>query len=116
MNKNIKNFIITIVLAIVLSLFFPWYSIMIAGLFSAMITPLKKAAVFFVPFLAILVYWSVHAYLLSSANDFTLARKIAELLTIGNSTYLLIFLTGVIGGLAAGISAILGKQLIAGFK
>ncbi len=113
MSKNITNFIVTIVLAYILSLFLPWWSIMIAGTLSAMLVPLKKAAVFFIPFLAILVFWAIYTYILSSANDFTLAKKISELLMIGGNPYLLILVTGIIGGLAAGLSAILGKQLIA---
>jgi len=112
MSKNLKNFIATIVLASILSLFFPWWSVMIASLFSAMLVPLKRAAVFFIPFLAILLFWAIYSYILSSANDFTLAKKISELLMLGGNPYLLILVTGIIGGLAAGISAILGKQLI----
>jgi hypothetical protein len=110
MSKNVKNFIATIVFAFVLSLFLPWWSIMIASLFSAMLVPLKRAAVFFVPFLAILLFWAGYTYVLSSANDFTLAKKISELLMLGGNPYLLILVTGVIGGLAGGMSAVLGKQ------
>ena len=116
MSKKIKNFIATIVLAFVLSLFLPWWSIMIAGILSAMLVPLKKAAVFFIPFLAIFLFWTVNAYLLSNTNDFTLAEKISELLMLGGNPYLLILVTGIIGGLATGISAILGKQMITVLK
>lgn len=112
MSKNVKNFIATLVLAFILSLFLPWWSIMIAALFSAMLVPLKRAAVFFIPFMAILLFWSGYTYVLSSANDFTLAKKISVLLMLGGNPYLLILVTGIIGGLAAGVSAILGKQLI----
>jgi hypothetical protein len=110
MNKNIKNFVFTIILAYVLSLYLPWWSVMMAALISSFLIPLKKGAVFFVPFMAIALLWIVQSYLLSSANDFILAKKIATLLMLkGNSTLLLI-ITGVIGGLAAGISGIFGKQ------
>ena len=111
MTKNITNFIVTILLSALLSLVLPWWSVMIAALLSSLLIPLKKAAVFFIPFLAVLLFWGVYCYLLSSANDFTLAKKISQLLKIGSNPYALIFMTGVIGGLAAGMSAILGKQL-----
>ena len=111
MSKKITNFILTIVLAYVLSLFLPWWSVMVSALLSSLFIPLKKAAVFFVPFFAVLIFWAVYSYILSSANDFTLAKKISELLMLGGNPYLLILVTGIIGGLAAGISAILGKQL-----
>lgn len=111
MSKNIINFIATIILAILLSIFLPWWSVMTAALTTALFVPLKKAAVFFVPFLAILLFWIVYSYLLSSGNDFTLAKRIAILLPLGGDPYVLMLVTGVVGGLAAGIAAIFGKQL-----
>ena len=111
MNKNIINFIATLILALILSLFLPWWSIMTAALATALFIPLKKAAVFFVPFLAILLFWAVYSFMLSSGNDFTLAKRVAVLLSLGANPYALMLVTGIIGGLAAGIAAILGKQL-----
>lgn len=111
MTKNILNFITTIVLALILSLFLPWWSVMTAALATALFIPLKKAAVFVVPFLAILLFWAVYSFIISSSNDFTLAKRIATLLSLGGNPYVLILVTGIVGGLAAGITAIFGKQL-----
>ncbi|MGV6830533.1 MAG: hypothetical protein ACWA5P_03095 [bacterium] len=113
MNKNNINFIVTIALAAILALFLPWWSVMLAAFVSALFIPLKKAAVFFVPFIAILLYWAAYSFMLSNANDFTLAGKISELLELGGNPYVLILMTGVVGGLAAGIAAIFGKQVSA---
>lgn len=111
MSKNIINFIVTIVLAYVLSLFLPWWSVMVAAFATALFIPLKRVAVFFIPFLAIMIFWFVMSYVLSSGNDFTLAKRIAVLLPLGGNPYVLMLVTGIIGGLAAGITAIFGKQL-----
>lgn len=111
MKNNSINFIITIVLAIILSQFLPWWSVMVASFISALLLPLKKTLVFFIPFLAIALFWMVYSWSLSSTNDFILAKKIGVLLTIGDNAYLLILVTGIIGGLAAGVSALFGKQL-----
>lgn len=111
MNKNIINFIVTLLLAYGLSFVLPWWSIMAAASTTALFIPLKKAAVFFIPFLAILILWFTYSFILSNANDFTLAKRIAILLPLGGSSYILMLLTGAIGGLAAGISAVFGKQL-----
>lgn len=100
----------TLLLAFILSQFLPWWSIMVAGFVSALFFSLKKSAVFFVPFLAILLFWSVYAFMISNSNDFTLAKKIAILLPLGGNPYLLIIVTGIIGGIAAGVAALLGKQ------
>ncbi|RED43060.1 hypothetical protein DFQ10_107249 [Winogradskyella eximia] len=111
MNKTIINFIATIVLAYILSLFLPWWSVMTAALATALFIPLKKSAVFFVPFFAIVLFWAVYSYLMSSGNDFTLAKRIAVLLPLGGNPYVLMLVTGIVGGLAAGIAAIFGKQI-----
>jgi hypothetical protein len=66
--------------------------------------------VFFVPFLAIVIFWMVYAFWISNANDFTLSKKIAILLPLQGNPYLLILTTGIVGGLAAGIAAVFGKQ------
>jgi len=112
MNKNILNLITTLILAVILSLFLPWWSVMLASLLSSLFFTLKKVAVFLVPFLAILLFWSVYSFILSSPNDYILASKIATLLQIGGNPYLLIILTGSIGGLAGGIAGTLGKQIV----
>lgn len=111
MTKTITNFIATLILALLLSLFLPWWSVMTAALATALFIPLKKFAVFFVPFLAIFLFWLVYSFILSNSNDFTLAKRIAVLLSIGKNPYLLMLVTGIVGGLAAGIAAVFGKQL-----
>jgi hypothetical protein len=116
MNKNIINFIATIVLALILSFFLPWWSVMTAALVTSLFIPLKKAAVFFAPFFAILLFWVTYSFVLSSGNDYTLAKKIALLLPLGGNPYLLMLVTGIMGGLAAGIMAVFGKQLQDTFK
>jgi len=116
MNKNIKNFIFTIILAYVFSLYLPWWSIMLAAFISGFLIPLKKRAIFFIPFIAVAILWIVQSYILSSANDFILAEKIATLLKLKGNSTLLLLATGVVGGLAAGISGIFSKQCSTFFK
>jgi hypothetical protein len=111
MNRNSINFLSTFLLALSFSFFLPWWSVMVAAIITAAVVPLKKAAVFFVPFFAILVFWIGYSFVLGNANDFVLAKKIANLLPLGGNHYALLLVTGVIGGLAAGIAAIFGKQL-----
>jgi len=110
MRKNILNFIITIVLGAVLSELLPWWSVMVAGFLSGLFVPLKKLAIFLIPFLAITLFWVVYAYSLGSSNDFILAKKIAVLFPLEGNVNLLLLITGIVGGIAAGVSAILGNQ------
>ena len=110
MKQNIINFIATIIFALLLSQFLPWWSVMLAAFITALMFSLKNSAVFFMPFLAVASLWMVQAFMLSSANDFILAKKIAILLPLDGNPYVLILVSGIIGGLAAGIAAIFGKQ------
>ena len=116
MRATTTNFIITLILAIILSLFLPWWSVMIAALTTAIFIPIKRSAVFFVPFLAILLFWTMYSFILSSSNDYTLAKRIAILLPLGGNPFALMLVTGIVGGFAAGATAIFGNQLRLVFK
>lgn len=108
--KKLSNFILTIILGVILSLFLPWWAVMLAAFLSGAIVRLRNVAAFFVPFGAIALLWIVNAWMLSSANDYTLASKIAVLLPLEGNVVLLILVTGIIGGLAAGIAGLFGNQ------
>lgn len=110
MNKSVINFIATLIVAIILSQFLPWWSVMVASFVTALFFSLKRAAVFLIPFLAIFLFWAAYAFWLGNANDFILSKKIAILLPLGGNAILLILVTGMIGGLAAGVAALFGKQ------
>lgn len=110
MNNNIFNFIVTLVLALVFSVFLPWWSVMLAAFVSTILFSLNGSKVFFIPFIAVFLFWTGYAFALSNNNNFTLAKKIAILLPLDGNPYLLILVTGVVGGFAAGIAGIFGKQ------
>ncbi|MEL0455210.1 hypothetical protein WJN01_03135 [Flavobacteriaceae bacterium SZ-1-7] len=118
MKRKSINFILTILIAILLGLFLPWWSVMVAVFITSCSISLKKSAVFFIPFMAIALLWSVHALYLSNANGFILAKKVAVLLPLQGNQFLLILLTGILGGIAAGVTGIFGKQcsLLFGFS
>ena len=111
MTKIYINFIATLLLAALLTMVLPWWSVMLAAFTTSIIFRLKKGAVFFIPFFAVALYWGIYAYVLSVENDFILAKKIAELFPLGGNPYLLIIITAFIGGFAAGAAALLGSQV-----
>ena len=116
MTKKGIHFTVTIVIALVLSQFLPWWSVMITAFITAILFPLKRSFVFFIPFFAIASLWILQAYWLSSTNDFILANKIAILLPLQGNIYLLLLITGIVGGISAGIAAIFGKQCYLVFR
>ncbi len=111
MNTKIINFVVTLFLSIGLSFILPWWGIMAAAIITGFMIPLKKASVFIVPFLAVFLFWSVYSFWLSNGNDFILAKKIAILLPLNGNAFLLILVTALVGGIAAGIAGVFGKQL-----
>lgn len=114
--KKTSNFILTIALAALFSVFLPWWSVMLAAFLSGAIVRLRNVSAFFVPFLAIALFWIVYAWVLSSANDFILAQRIAELLPLRGNVYMLLLVTGIVGGLSAGTAAVFGNQIRAAFS
>ena len=111
MNTKTINFVVTLFLSIGLSFILPWWGIMAAAIITGFMIPLKKASVFIVPFLAVFLFWSVYSFWLSNGNDFILAKKIAILLPLNGNAFLLILVTALVGGIAAGIAGVFGKQL-----
>ena len=111
MIKAISNFIVTIILSLLLSLILPWWAVMVAAFITGMFLNLKGIWVFLIPFLAIMSLWMAQSFWLANQNNFILANKIAVLLPLGGSSLLLILVTGVIGGIAAGVAGVLGKQI-----
>jgi hypothetical protein len=112
MMKNSIHLIATIAIAYLFTFFsMDWWSVMLAAALTGLIIPLKGFKVFAIPFLSILIFWSVYAFVLSNGNDFRLSKQIGVLLGIGEQPYLVILITGIIGGLAAGVAGIFGKQL-----
>ena len=111
MKTTLTNFILTMVLVVILSMFLPWWHIMVASMITSYLIPLQKIKVFLIPFLAVFIIWMLHTFWLSYSNDFILANKIAVLLPLNGNPYLLVLVTAIIGGLAAGISGVFGNQL-----
>jgi hypothetical protein len=110
MNTKTINFAVTLLFSIGLSFLLPWWGIMVVAAITGFIIPLKKLPVFGMPFLAVFLYWFVYAYWLSNGNDFILAKKIAVLLPLNGNQYLLILVTALVGGIAAGIAGVFGRQ------
>ena len=108
--KNLIKIFVTIVIAFILGLFLPWWSVMLAGFIMGAIVGLKNASSFFIPFLAVFLLWIVNAWTLAQPNDFTLTKKIAILLPLEGNTLLLFLATGLVGGIAAGIAGVFGNQ------
>lgn len=111
-----KNFFfalfLTALLAGVLQLLLPWWSIAIAGFAGGYMIKQNSFFTFFSGFFAVFILWVLYAYMLSAANDHLLVKKIAELMKAltKQNTAMLYMITGTVGGLLSGTAAISGNQ------
>lgn len=111
MNKFIVSAIATVVLAFSMGLILPWWSVAIAGAIPAFLIPQKRYLCFLSAFTATFLFWAGFAGYISIQNEHILAHKISMLVIKKDDPFLLILMTGLIGGFVSGISAITGRSL-----
>lgn len=99
-----------LILAFLLNLFLPWWSIAIPGLIFGYLFNEKAGASFGWGFLGLFILWGGQAIYIHFANDAILSTRIAEMLQVG-SPWLVILVTGVLGGLVSGLATLTGTLL-----
>lgn len=95
------------ILAFVLELMLPWWSIALAGFVGGM--AFNSRANFLAGFLGIGILWLVYALLMDATSAAPLADRISKVLLINKA--LLILVTTLIGGLVGGFAAMAGSAL-----
>lgn len=88
-----------------------WWFFAIVALLVALLVHQKAGKAFFAGFLALFILWFVLTFWIDSANNSVLSVKIASLLPLGGSKWLLMIVTAFIGGLIAGLAAMSGSYL-----
>jgi len=106
--KFIISLILTALLSFAACLYLPWWSIAIVAFLVAVLIPVKPLSSFISGFLALFLLWSLFALYISTNNGHLLAHKISVLLLKTDDPFLLIIITGLIGGLVAGFAALTG--------
>jgi hypothetical protein len=108
-----KNFIASVAVIIfassVLQPFLPWYVIAAVAFAAGYLIKQNLLSAFSAGFIAIFLLWVSYAFVLSHANNDLLARKVAAVLPLNGSVHLLLLITGIIGGLISGFSALTGR-------
>jgi predicted PurR-regulated permease PerM len=102
---------LTALLSFASALFFPWWIIGVAAFLVALVIPQKALAAFLAAFVALFILWVVQSLLIDSKNDHLLSSKVAALLPLGGSYVALVLVSGFIGGLVAGMSALTASFL-----
>lgn len=114
--KFLTATILTALLAFVSGLFLPWWGIAITSLLVALLVHQKAGKAFLAGMLGVFILWAGLAWWIDMKNNGVLSKKVAAVLPLGGNTIFLIVLTGIIGGLVAGMAAISGSFLRASSK
>jgi hypothetical protein len=91
-------------------MFLPWWSLAIIAFAVGLLVPQRLWKSFLAGFLGIFLLWLVLALWLDLGNEQLLSRKIAELMHLPSS-FLLVLITALVGGLTGGFAALSGGSL-----
>ncbi len=105
--KFLIQLIVIGILAFVLELFLPWWSIAIAAFIGGIAVPTR--ANFMAGFLGIALFWFLYALIIHTSAAAPLTDRVARIFSV-NSTLLLV-ITATIGGLVGGFAAMAGGAL-----
>lgn len=109
--KFLIAIILTALLAFISGLFLPWWGIAISSLLVALVVPQKAGKAFLSGLLGVFILWAGLAWWIDMKNNGLLSKKIASILPLGGNALLLVLVTGIIGGLVAGLAAMSGSFL-----
>jgi hypothetical protein len=109
--KFITAIILTALLAFAGGLWFGWWIIAAASFLIALLVHQKAGKAFASGFVGVFILWGILAWWIDMKNEHILSKKIAEVLPLGGSSFLLILVTALIGGLVAGFGAMSGSYL-----
>ncbi len=104
-------FILIFLTSLVLQLFLPWWIIGIAAFTLAFFKGKGAGSSFFAGFSAIFILWAAMGVFKSLANNNLLANRVGQLLGLPDMSFnwmILLVITGITGGIAAGFAALAG--------
>ncbi len=110
--KMILSVILTVSTAFILGEYLPWWSVAVAAFAVSLVTNQAPGAAFISGFLGIALLWVAYSSWINQLNESLLSERIASVLPLQGSSVLLILLTGLIGGLAGGLSALTASYLV----
>ena len=97
-----------ILLAYVLELFFPWYTIAVAAF--VMGYAVRSRANFLAGFLGIVLLWTIKAWLITTGSESDLADRVAHIFSLSGEEWLM-FVMAIVGGMVGGFAAMAGALL-----
>ena len=104
--KFIASVLLTALLSFVICLYMDWWSIAIAAFVVAICIHQKPLRSFLTGFSALLLLWGGLSWWIDIKNGHVLSQRLAILLPLGGSSFLMVLVTAIIGALVGGFAAL----------
>ncbi|OCX51314.1 hypothetical protein BEL04_14880 [Mucilaginibacter sp. PPCGB 2223] len=98
-------FFIILIAGLIASFVLPWWVVAIISFLAALLIAKSSAHAFWSAFAAIFIVWVAMALFKSVPNNHILATRMAHVFPLGGHWLILLLITGIIGGLVAGMAA-----------
>jgi len=98
-------FLVILIISLVCSYFLPWWFVAVIAFAAAWFLGKNPGKTFLLAFAAVFIAWTILALFKTIPNDNILATRMAQLFQLPN-WWLLLIVTGFIGGLVSGLSAL----------
>jgi hypothetical protein len=112
--KFLVTLILTMLLGYLVYLYngmVPWWGAAVGAFLAGSAVPQKAWHSWMAGFTGMLLLWVVLIVFISQSNQGILAGKMAQILPFGGNTTLLVAVSGLVGGLVGGFSALAGNFL-----
>ena len=112
-------FLLILILSLILQFFLPWWIIGLVAFGLAFWKANRAGQAFAAGFGAIFLLWIIMGLVNSIPNENLLANRVGEMLLLPLNSFnwiIVLLVTGLIGGLVAGLSALAGFYTAAAFK
>ncbi|HYF30095.1 MAG TPA: hypothetical protein VD993_03150 [Chitinophagaceae bacterium] len=109
--KFLVSIFLIALLSFALGLYMPWWSLALAAFVVAALIHQRAGKSFLTGFLALFLLWGILAFIIDQQNQQVLSKKVAQLLSLGEGSIVIILITGLVGGLVAGFAAMSGSYL-----
>jgi len=110
--KFFNSVLLTALLSFIAGIYISyWWFFAVIAFLVALLIHQRGFKAFSAGFLALFILWFVLAFWMDLANEGVLSVKIASLLPLGGSKWLLMIVTAFVGGLVAGFAALSGSYL-----
>lgn len=105
------SILLTILVSFAAGLYLPFWSVGLVAFLVAVFIYQKPGMAYLAGFVSILLLWVLLAWWIDAQNDGILSKRMATLFPLGGSSFMLILVTGIVGAIVGGLSALSGNYL-----